>query len=181
MWSISWSPDGSKLAAAFSHLGNGGVVIADRSKRVYIGQEDWEGKHITKLVNVNPMSTIHNSWYHTGAGSPRSIARLFSGVSFSPDGQSLVYCSNQPPILSSSQAADWFAQTRDAKETEISALEDEKRKGRDATREAAQALFGEAQSVRSFQLYTINIDGGDSEGVPGTNTAWPVVTKWGDR
>ena len=181
MWSISWSPDGQSLAAAYSHMANGGVVTANRNDRVYIGQEDWNGKLLNKLIDVPPMTTMHGGWYHTGAGSPRAIARMFSGVSYAPDGQSLIYCSNQPPIISGEQAADRFSDLLSAKEAEISALEDEKREGRDATREAAQSLLGQARAVGGFRLFRISIEGGEPEEIGGTGSAWPAVTQWAGR
>jgi len=94
LWSISWSPDGQTLAGAFSHLGNAGIVVVHRAASVSIGQEDWKGEKITKLVDIAPVSTHHRDWYHTGTGTPRHVVRLFSGVSYSPDGSKLVYCSN---------------------------------------------------------------------------------------
>ena len=181
LWSIAWSPDGKTLAAAFSHLGNAGVVIADRSERVYIGQEDWNGERITKLVDVAPLTTMHSGWYHSGAGTPRAVARQYAGVSFAPDGESLVYCSNQPPLVSARQAADRLVELRDAKTKEIAELAEDKRSGRDALREATEALFGEARSVAGFRLYRVNVAGGEPEALAGTDSDWPAVTRWVGR
>ena len=95
LWSIRWSPDGRYLAGAFSHHSNAGVVIIDREEKVIVGREDWNGERLTKLVNLDPVKTLGGDWYHTGAGTPRHVVRLFSGVSFAPDGNRLVFCSNQ--------------------------------------------------------------------------------------
>jgi Tol biopolymer transport system component len=57
--------------------------------------QDWEGKQVQKIVNVGPLRPHGNDWYSTGTGSPRWVVRTFSGVSFSPDGHRLVYCSDQ--------------------------------------------------------------------------------------
>ena len=94
LWSISWSPDGQRLAGAYSHLANAGVVTVDRNEKVVIGQEDWNGERLTKLIDVPPIVAHPNEWYHAGGGTPRQIARLFSGVSYSPDGSKLIYCAN---------------------------------------------------------------------------------------
>ena len=150
---------------------HGGVVTANRNERVYIGQEDWNGKRLTKLVDVPPMTTMHRGWYHTGAGSPRSIARLFSGVSYSPDGQSLVYCSNQPSFVSPSQAGDRLAQLLEENGTEDA----------DALAKSANALVGQARGVSGFRLFTIGIDGSDPQELTSTNTDWPTVVRWGSR
>jgi len=176
LWSVSWSPDGQSLAGAFSRMEFAGVVVIDKDKKVIIGQEDWDGKHVNKIVKVGQTKPIHGDWYHNGSGTPRQVVRYFSGVSFSPDGSSLVYCSNQPSIISSDQAFERFVEVQEIAEAQIAGLEEDKRQGRDALREAAQSLFGEAQSPQSFNLYTIDVEGGDSKKVQGSSSAWPSVT-----
>ena len=176
LWSIRWSPDGRTLAGAFSKSENAGVVIIDKDEKVIIGREDWEGDRVTKLVKVGPNRPVANDWYHTGSGSPRQVVRYFCGVSYSPDGQSLVYGSNQPTIISPQQRVQRLADLQEARGAEIAGLDEEKRQGRDAHREAVQALVSEARSPQSFHLYTINVEGGDPKRVPGTHSAWPGVT-----
>ncbi|MBI4586476.1 MAG: hypothetical protein HY717_20895 [Planctomycetes bacterium] len=34
-------------------------------------------------------------WFTTGENSPRAVSKIFSGISFSSDGQLLVYCSEE--------------------------------------------------------------------------------------
>lgn len=92
--SLRFSPDGKRLAAAFSHLEKAGVILMDPAERVTIGQEDWDGKRVKKLVAAEPIRPHQGGWYATGSGSPRHVVKNFSGVAFSPDGSKLVYGSD---------------------------------------------------------------------------------------
>ena len=121
---------------------------------------------------------MHLGWYHTGSGSPREVAHIFGAVKYAPDGKTLVFCSNQPTIDSSVQAFDRLADLRDAKQAEITKLPAEQRQGRDAHREAAQGLVSEARTPNTFQLYTVDVQGGRAQPVPGTNTDWPAEIVW---
>ena len=103
LWSISWSPDGKTLAGAFSRMEDAGVVVMDKNEKVIIGREDWDGKRVKKLVNARTPVPMSGDWYHHGTGSPRQLVPHFSGVSFSPDGESLIYWSNQQADTSQSR------------------------------------------------------------------------------
>ena len=103
---------------------------------------------------------------------------MFSGVSFSPDGRTLIYCSNQPPILSPAHAYDRLVQLQESRETQIVSLDEQRRKGRDANRQAVQDLVSEMQTPGEFRLYTIDVESGHLQPVAGTTTAWPAVTVW---
>ena len=93
--SIRFSPDGRQMAAAFSSFGLSGLLTVDVEARVEPGKEDWHGKMIQKLVSADSVKAKPNTWYSTGTGRPRMVARTFSGVSYSPDGKMLIYASDQ--------------------------------------------------------------------------------------
>jgi TolB protein len=82
--SIRFSPDGSQMAGAFSEYGDSGIVVLDL-----------ESGKLRKLLKVPSLKPHPQGWYTTGTNQPRMVAKTFSGVSFSPDGQRLVYCSDQ--------------------------------------------------------------------------------------
>ena len=84
--SIRFSPDGTKIAGAYSQYGNSGILVVDL-----------EADKITKLLDVASLKPHDPFWYSTGTSSPRMVAKTFSGVSFSPDGKTLVYCSDEAP------------------------------------------------------------------------------------
>ena len=93
--SIRFSPDGSKIAAAFSLYGSSGIKLYDISSHVGLSEPgDSTVKNLVEFASLKPRSQL---WYSTGSASPRLVARTFTGVSFSPDGSSLVYCSDHPP------------------------------------------------------------------------------------
>lgn len=79
--SIRYSPDGTKIAAAFTEFGESGVFVVDI-----------ESKQVTRLVQRASNKAMSDAWYTTGTGSPRYVSRTFSGVQFSPDGQTVLYC-----------------------------------------------------------------------------------------
>ena len=81
--SLQFSPDGSLLAGAFTDYRTSGIFVLD----VASGR-------IRKLVDVKPLMPYPFDWYATGAGNPRWLLKTFTGVRFSPDGRSLVYCTN---------------------------------------------------------------------------------------
>ena len=86
--SICYSPDGTRIAGAYTSFGDSGLVVVDLTAAADAPQE-------TKLVNVSSAKPVNAEWYRTGTGTPRMVARTFSGVRFAPDGQTLLYCSDQ--------------------------------------------------------------------------------------
>jgi len=93
--SIRFSPDGQQMAAAYSAFGESGLMTVDVEARIEPNKEDWNGKRIQKLTQADSVKAMSNIWYTTGTSRPRMVARIFSGVSYSHDGETLVYCSNQ--------------------------------------------------------------------------------------
>ena len=88
--SIAFSPDGERLAAAFSNYANAGVLVV----QIKAGEE----AKIEKIVDVGPLKPRYenmNDWYGMGSASLRWVTKTFNGVSFSADGKELLYCSDQ--------------------------------------------------------------------------------------
>ncbi len=56
---------------------------------------DRPSNKVTKVVTLNPIEVYNEAWYKTGTASARCVSRTFTGVSFSPDGKALIYCSDQ--------------------------------------------------------------------------------------
>ncbi|MCH2130878.1 MAG: hypothetical protein MK179_17175 [Pirellulaceae bacterium] len=90
------SPDGTKLAGAFTDYYTAGVFVLD----VATGR-------ITKLVNEPPQTPYAADWYGTGTGSPRWILQIFSGVDIAPDNRSIVFCSNHRQGAAEFAANGW--------------------------------------------------------------------------
>ena len=89
--SLRVSPDGTKIACAFTRYQKAGILLIDLQ-----GAGSGEQTRKVRELVHRGASMLHNDgWYHTGTGSPRWIVKLFSGVSFSPDGRRILYCSNQ--------------------------------------------------------------------------------------
>ena len=93
---LTASPDGTKLAGAFSDYYMAGVFVLD----VATGR-------ITKLVNEPPQTPYAADWYGTGTGRPRWIVKSFSGVDVAPDNRSVVFCSNHPHRADKFAANGW--------------------------------------------------------------------------
>ena len=91
---IRFSPDGTTIAGAFSNYGRSDVLTTRVDAKIE-RDPDWKGEGIKKLVDLDSMKPYHNLWYSTGTGSPRMVTRTFGGVSFSPDGREVLYCSDQ--------------------------------------------------------------------------------------
>ena len=85
---VRLSPDGTKIAAAFTSFEKSGILLIDLAA----GEG---GKKVTRLVEVSALRPYSHDWYKTGTASPRWVNRTFSGVSFSPDGKRILYCSDQ--------------------------------------------------------------------------------------
>ncbi len=95
--SISFSPDGKKLAAAYRKYGVTGLMAVDLDAEVDSQQEDWRGKNVHFLRTTKLVKPRGGNWYASGENSPRAVGRVFSGVSFLPDGSKLLYCSDEAP------------------------------------------------------------------------------------
>ena len=89
---LTASPDGKKLAGAFTDYYMSGVFVLDMATG-----------RITKLVNESPETPYAADWYGTGTGSPRWSLESFSGVQIAPDNQSIIFCARHQ------QRADKFA------------------------------------------------------------------------
>ena len=72
-------------------------MAVDLDAEVDSQQEDWHGKNVHFLRTTELVKPRGGNWYMTGENSPRAVGRLFSGVSFSPDGSKLLYCSDEAP------------------------------------------------------------------------------------
>jgi Tol biopolymer transport system component len=87
--SICWSPDGKWIAGS----SGGGIFLVSS-----------DGKNFRELVSKGGISPypgglgaglkLIGGWYFTGSASPRHVPKTFSGVSWSPDGEKLVFSSN---------------------------------------------------------------------------------------
>ena len=82
--SIRFSPDGTKIAGAYSEYGNSGILVVDL-----------ESNEVKKLLDLPSLKPHQQFWYATGTNTPRMVAKTFTGVSFSPDGKTLLYCSDE--------------------------------------------------------------------------------------
>ena len=97
--SICFSPDGTQIAGAYCRFGQSGLAVLavdDESA----SERDDEAPHqkeklFQKLIVLDSIKPYPNERYSVGTASPRMIAKTFSGVSFSPDGKTLLYCSDQ--------------------------------------------------------------------------------------
>ena len=176
--SICFSPDGRKIAATSTNYGTAGVKVFDISSQIGLTEPETAVRQLIDIPSRKPRTQL---WYSTGSASPRLEAYIFTGVSFSPDGSRLVYCSDHPLLVKSGEAQAKFEKLKADRQAQIDKLEPDKREGRDAEREVLQTLVDNERNERSFQLFTISVDGGDPTPINGTSTPWPVHTDWARR
>ena len=89
--SLRVSSDGTKIACAFTRYKKAGILLID----LPVAGSGEQPRKVRELVHREASALHNDGWYHTGTGSPRWVIKLFSGVSFSPDGRRVLYCSNQ--------------------------------------------------------------------------------------
>lgn len=154
--SLCFSPDGTMIAGAFTDYRTSGVFVLDIA-----------ASRIRKIVDARPVMPYPFDWYASGTGSPRWIVRTFTGVSFAPDGRSLVYCTNHHRGAEKTDQ-DWLLTRRGF------AL-------------YAQPIPGTSDDVEDdderINLYVPGdrtSSGGAKDAVmlPGTATSWPAQTNW---
>lgn len=98
LWDIAFSPDGSEIAAAFSGHGKSGVITTRSDAGIARDQEHTDkdkGDNVNKIVEVPALVTRSGHWFSSGTATPHHLTRLFSGVGYTPDGKTIVYCSDQ--------------------------------------------------------------------------------------
>ena len=97
--SISWSPDGTRIAGAFE----GGRNTEDSAgSGLFVIAADGSGhREILKTEPLKPRSggeqggkMLGAGWYSDYSASQRWISRSFSGVSWSPDGSGITFSSD---------------------------------------------------------------------------------------
>ena len=79
--SLKFSPDGARVAGAFTDYRTSGIYVIDIAS-----------SSIRKLEEAKPVMIHPMDWYGSGRANPRWVVRSYSGVSFAPDGRSLVFC-----------------------------------------------------------------------------------------
>ena len=98
LFSLRFSPDSQKIAAAYSNFGNSGVMIVNVDAKIepeFGGHWDHFGKTVTVLSKSTSQKPHPDLWYQNRSARPRMVSKTYTGVSFSPDGQTIVYCSDQ--------------------------------------------------------------------------------------